>query len=39
MFIGNNSFENGIKAPIIALKNTEKHSIGNDTLIISRNHD
>lgn len=39
IFIGNNSFENGIKAPIIALKNTEKHSIGNDTLIISRNHD
>lgn len=39
LFIGNNSFENGIKAPIIALKNTEKHSIGNDTLIISRKHD
>ncbi|HEY6144252.1 MAG TPA: bifunctional diaminohydroxyphosphoribosylaminopyrimidine deaminase/5-amino-6-(5-phosphoribosylamino)uracil reductase RibD [Flavobacterium sp.] len=39
LFIGNNSFENGTKAPIIALKNIEKHSVGNDTLIISKNYD
>jgi diaminohydroxyphosphoribosylaminopyrimidine deaminase/5-amino-6-(5-phosphoribosylamino)uracil reductase len=39
IFIGNNSFENGTKAPTIALKNTEKHSIKNDTLIIARNYD
>lgn len=29
----------GIKAPIIGLKNIENHSIDNDKLIISRNHD
>jgi diaminohydroxyphosphoribosylaminopyrimidine deaminase/5-amino-6-(5-phosphoribosylamino)uracil reductase len=39
IFIGNNCFGNGIKAPIIALKNIEKQSIGNDILIISRNND
>ncbi len=39
IFVGNNSFQNGIKAPIIALKNNTKHAVGNDTLIISRNHD
>jgi diaminohydroxyphosphoribosylaminopyrimidine deaminase / 5-amino-6-(5-phosphoribosylamino)uracil reductase len=39
IFIGNNCFINGIKAPIIALKNIKKHSIGNDLLIISRNND
>lgn len=39
IFKGNNCFENGIKAPIIALKNIEKHSINNDELIIARNHD
>ncbi|MBF2709149.1 bifunctional diaminohydroxyphosphoribosylaminopyrimidine deaminase/5-amino-6-(5-phosphoribosylamino)uracil reductase RibD [Flavobacterium soyangense] len=39
IFIGNSCFENGTKAPIIALKNIKKHSIGNDTLIISRNND
>ena len=39
LFIGNNPFENGTKAPIIALKNIEKHSVGNDTLIISKNYD
>ena len=39
IFIGNNSFENGTKAPIIDLKNIEKHSVGNDTLITSRNYD
>lgn len=39
IFIGNNSFETGIKAPIIALKNNTKHAVRNDTLIISRNHD
>ena len=39
IFIGNISFLNGTKAPIIALKNIEKHAIGSDELIISRNHD
>ncbi len=39
IFIGNNSFEDGTKAPIITLKNIEKHSIKNDTLIIVRHHD
>lgn len=39
IFIGTNSFENGIKAPIIALRNSTKQVVGNDTLIISRNHD
>jgi diaminohydroxyphosphoribosylaminopyrimidine deaminase/5-amino-6-(5-phosphoribosylamino)uracil reductase len=39
IFIGNNSFQNGIKAPNVALKNSKKKSIGNDVLIISRNHD
>lgn len=39
VFIGNHNFENGTKAPIINLKNTEKHSIKNDILIISRNYD
>ena len=39
LFIGTNSFDNGIKAPIIALKNSTKQAVGNDTLITSRNHD
>jgi diaminohydroxyphosphoribosylaminopyrimidine deaminase/5-amino-6-(5-phosphoribosylamino)uracil reductase len=39
VFIGNRSFETGIKAPVLALPNTEKHSIENDLLIISRNYD
>ena len=39
IFIGNTCFENGTKAPIIALKNIEKHSIGSDALIIYRNND
>lgn len=39
IFIGTSCFENGTKAPIIALEKIEKHSIGNDELIISRNHD
>ena len=39
IFIGNNSFEKGITAPIIVLKNSTKYTVGNDTLIISRNHD
>ena len=39
IFIGNSCFADGTKAPIIALKNIEKHSIGNDVLIISRNYD
>lgn len=37
VFIGNNHFENGTKAPIITLKNSKKYSIGNDLLLISRN--
>ncbi len=39
IFKGNNYIENGTKAPIITLKNIEKHSISNDELIIARNHD
>jgi diaminohydroxyphosphoribosylaminopyrimidine deaminase/5-amino-6-(5-phosphoribosylamino)uracil reductase len=39
VFIGSNSFENGIKAPVLALKNIEKHTIGNDSLLISTNND
>jgi diaminohydroxyphosphoribosylaminopyrimidine deaminase/5-amino-6-(5-phosphoribosylamino)uracil reductase len=39
VFIGNNCFKNGTKAPIVALKNTTKQTIGNDILIISRNYD
>ena len=39
IFIGNSRFENGTKAPIITLKNIEKHAVGNDVLIISRNYD
>ncbi len=39
IFVGNKRFENGTKAPIIALKKTEKHSITTDVLIIARNHD
>jgi len=39
VFIGNLSFTNGIKAPILALKNVTKHSIENDILLISRNND
>ena len=39
LFVGNNSFKEGTKAPIIALNNSKKHTIANDTLIISRNHD
>ncbi len=39
VFIGNQNFEIGIKAPVLALKNSEKHAIENDILIISRNYD
>ncbi len=39
VFIGNLNFGTGIKAPILALKNIEKHTIGNDILLISRNND
>ena len=39
VFIGNHNFETGIKAPILALKNIEKHAVGNDILLISRNND
>ncbi|HWS60408.1 MAG TPA: bifunctional diaminohydroxyphosphoribosylaminopyrimidine deaminase/5-amino-6-(5-phosphoribosylamino)uracil reductase RibD [Flavobacterium sp.] len=38
-FIGNIKFETGIKAPILALKNIEKHTIENDSLLIYRNND
>jgi diaminohydroxyphosphoribosylaminopyrimidine deaminase/5-amino-6-(5-phosphoribosylamino)uracil reductase len=39
IFIGNKVFENGIKAPNISLKKNEKHTIGNDELLIYRKHD
>ena len=39
IFIGNKAFGNGTKAPNIALERSEKHSIGNDELVISRNYD
>jgi len=39
IFIGNKAFESGTKAPSIALRRSESHPIGNDELIISRNHD
>lgn len=39
IFIGNKSFENGTKAPSIALGKSEKHSIENDQLLILRNYD
>jgi diaminohydroxyphosphoribosylaminopyrimidine deaminase/5-amino-6-(5-phosphoribosylamino)uracil reductase len=39
VFIGNNNFETGIKSPLLALKNIEKHIIENDILLISRNND
>ena len=39
VFIGNNNFETGIKAPLLALKNIEKYIIENDILLISRNND
>ena len=39
VFIGNPSFETGIKAPVLAITKTEKHSIENDILIIFRNYD
>jgi diaminohydroxyphosphoribosylaminopyrimidine deaminase/5-amino-6-(5-phosphoribosylamino)uracil reductase len=39
VFIGNSSFENGTKAPIIAFKNSEKYPLENDILLISRNYD
>jgi diaminohydroxyphosphoribosylaminopyrimidine deaminase/5-amino-6-(5-phosphoribosylamino)uracil reductase len=39
IFIGNNSFKNGTKAPILALKNSKKYSLENDILLISRNYD
>lgn len=39
IFIGNNFFENGTKAPILSLKNSNKYSVGNDTLITAKNHD
>lgn len=39
IFVGKTQFETGTKAPIIAKKNLEKHSIGSDVLVIVRNHD
>jgi diaminohydroxyphosphoribosylaminopyrimidine deaminase / 5-amino-6-(5-phosphoribosylamino)uracil reductase len=39
VFIGNKNFETGIKAPILELKKSEKHTIENDKLIIFRNYD
>ncbi len=39
IFTGNEAFENGIKKPNIILGKSEKHSIGNNQLLISRNYD
>lgn len=39
IFVGNIQIKEGIKAPIIAHKPFDKYSIGNDELILSRNHD
>lgn len=39
VFVGNIQLEEGTKAPILAKKKIERHSIVNDELIISRNHD
>ncbi|MDI1305786.1 MAG: bifunctional diaminohydroxyphosphoribosylaminopyrimidine deaminase/5-amino-6-(5-phosphoribosylamino)uracil reductase RibD [bacterium] len=39
IFVGNILFTAGTKAPILDKKPFEKYSIGNDELIISRNHD
>ena len=39
VFIGNQSFETGIEAPILALKNIVKHSIESDIILIYRNND
>jgi len=39
VFIGNQSFETGIKGPVLNLTNTINHSIENDLLLISRNYD
>jgi len=39
VFVGNQNFITGTKAPKLALKNTKKRSIENDILIISRNND
>ncbi len=39
IFVGNESFENGTKAPIVVMKSIQKHTIENDELIIFSNHD
>lgn len=39
IFVGNIQIKEGIKAPIIAKKPFDKYSIGDDELILSRNHD
>jgi diaminohydroxyphosphoribosylaminopyrimidine deaminase/5-amino-6-(5-phosphoribosylamino)uracil reductase len=39
IFVGNNSFKNGIKAPTLKPNTSTKTHIGSDTLIITRNHD
>ncbi|MWB96407.1 bifunctional diaminohydroxyphosphoribosylaminopyrimidine deaminase/5-amino-6-(5-phosphoribosylamino)uracil reductase RibD [Flavobacterium sp. GA093] len=39
IFIGKTTFEKGTKAPQLSRKNLEKTFIGNDELILIRNHD
>jgi diaminohydroxyphosphoribosylaminopyrimidine deaminase/5-amino-6-(5-phosphoribosylamino)uracil reductase len=39
IFIGKTTFLEGTKAPIFTKKDSEKHCINGDELIISRNHD
>ena len=39
IFIGKSIFSSGTKAPALEKKHFEKHSIGNDELIIYKNHD
>ena len=39
IFVGNIQLKNGVKAPQISYRESEKKQIGADELIISRNHD
>ncbi|MBG6111189.1 diaminohydroxyphosphoribosylaminopyrimidine deaminase/5-amino-6-(5-phosphoribosylamino)uracil reductase [Flavobacterium sp. CG_23.5] len=39
IFVGNIQLKEGIEAPIIAKKSFDKSTIGDDELILSRNHD
>ena len=39
IFVGSVAFGTGTKAPLLAQKNLEKHSIQTDSLLIVRNHD